>query len=83
MVRRFPILQNLATLSLGWAELMYVESQAIIGAMEDLMAIGVPALPVHDSLIVPASALDAASAILKAQYLGHAGIEPRLTVKHL
>lgn len=83
MIHRFPLLGDLARLRLGWAELMYVESEAMIGAMEALMSKGIPALPVHDSLIVPVSAREVASEVLKAMYLEHALIEPRLTHKHL
>ena len=39
-----------------WRDLMYLESQAIIGAMLTLMRDHqVPSLPVHDSLVVPGS----------------------------
>ena len=33
---------------------MYLESSAIVATLGDLMAKGIPALPVHDSVIVPA-----------------------------
>jgi hypothetical protein len=36
------------------ARLMYLESSAIVAALSDLMAQDIPALPVHDSIIVPA-----------------------------
>jgi hypothetical protein len=38
-----------------WARLMYLESSAIVTTLGDLMAKGIPALPVHDSVIVPAT----------------------------
>jgi hypothetical protein len=37
-----------------WAKLMNLESNAIVATLADLMAKGIPALPVHDSIIVPA-----------------------------
>jgi hypothetical protein len=37
-----------------WARLMYLESSAIVATLGELMAKGIPALPVHDSVIVPA-----------------------------
>ncbi|MGL9623685.1 hypothetical protein QRQ56_37605 [Bradyrhizobium sp. U531] len=41
---------------MSWADLMYLESQAILGAMLTLMRDHqVPSFPVHDSLIVPVS----------------------------
>lgn len=79
---RFPLLRNLASLGLGWAELMYIESEAMIGAMEVLMSNGIPSLPVHDSLIVPLSAEKIASETMVAMYVQHAHIEPRLSLKH-
>ena len=36
-----------------WAKLMKLESSAIVATLSDLMAKGIPALPVHDSIIVP------------------------------
>jgi hypothetical protein len=45
----------------GYGDLMYIESEAIIGAMLTLMRKHqVPSLPVHDSLIVPASKFNVA-----------------------
>jgi hypothetical protein len=37
-----------------WAKLMKLESSAIVATLSDLMAKGIPALPVHDSIIVAA-----------------------------
>jgi hypothetical protein len=37
-----------------WARLMYLESSAIVATLVDLMAKGIPALPVHDSILVAA-----------------------------
>jgi hypothetical protein len=37
-----------------WAKLHYLESSAIVATLTDLMAQGIPALPVHDSIIAPA-----------------------------
>ncbi|MGH6909389.1 MAG: hypothetical protein ACREEG_04310 [Phenylobacterium sp.] len=81
MQARFPILASLMTLGLGWADLMYVEAEAIIASLEELQAQGVPSLPVHDSLIVPASMEEKATKAIQAQYLRHAKIIPKVHVK--
>ena len=54
---------------------------AIIGrAMLDLVAAGVVVLPVHDSLVVPVSAVAAAQSALVDAFRALVGIVPRLTV---
>ncbi len=45
----------------GWADLMFIESEVMFGAMLNLMYIhDTPSLSVHDSLIVPASKVEEA-----------------------
>ena len=52
-----------------WADLMYWESVVMVSTMLDLMRDhGIPSLAVHDSLIVPQSAINAASTALKARF---------------
>jgi len=64
----------------GWADLMFVESKVIIATMQELMAKGVPSLPVHDSLIVQASKEALAADTLSNQFLAHTGFVPKLSV---
>ena len=45
------------------------------------MARGVPALPVHDSLIVPASQEDLTKELLIASYFQEARVRPGLSVE--
>ena len=52
----------------GWADLMFVESKVIIATMQELMAKGVPSMPVHDSLIVQASKEALAADTLSHQF---------------
>lgn len=50
----------------------------MVAALDELRRIGVPALPVHDSLIVPVSKAKLASRTLKAMYKHHLGFVPRI-----
>ena len=63
----------------GYGDLMYLESEAIIGAMLTLMRDHqVPSLPVHDSLIVPASRFKLAKEALVQNFRKQTGVVPRL-----
>ncbi|WP_271615226.1 hypothetical protein [Bradyrhizobium sp. CCBAU 51627] len=64
----------------GWADLMFVESEVIIATMQELMAKGVPSMPVHDSLIVQASKEALAVDTLSRQFETHTGAVPKLDV---
>lgn len=62
-----------------WRDLMYIESEAIIGAMLTLMRDHqVPSLPVHDSLIVPASKFNVAKGALIHHFREQTGVVPKL-----
>jgi hypothetical protein len=63
----------------GYGDLMYIESEAIIGAMLALMRDHqVPSLPVHDSLIVPSSKFFVAKGALVDHFRKQTGVVPRL-----
>lgn len=63
----------------GYGDLMYTESEAVIGAMLTLMRDHqVPSLPVHDSLIVPWSKFNVAKRVLADQFLKKTGVVPKL-----
>lgn len=67
ILRRYPLLRNLD--GLGWATLQFVESRILIETMLTLIREHrVPALPVHDSLIVPRSGLKHALPLLGAVF---------------
>jgi hypothetical protein len=59
VMQAFPLLRRIGEVvdgrERGWAELMYIESQAVLSTMIKLMHKRVPSLAVHDSLIVPVS----------------------------
>lgn len=64
-----------------WADLMYFESVVMVSTMVDLMRDhGIPSLAVHDSLIVPQSAISIAARALKARFRSVTGMEAQLTV---
>ena len=60
--------------------LMGLEARAMTAAMMNLMARGVLALPVHDSLIVTQSAVVLAKTALTAAFQSQLGVVPRLKV---
>jgi hypothetical protein len=63
----------------GYGDLMYIESEAIIGTMLTLMRDHqVPSLPVHDSLIVPDSKFYVAKGVLIDQFRKQTQVVPRL-----
>lgn len=59
---------------------MFIESQAMMGAMTELMGQGIPSLTVHDSLIVPVSKREVAEQALSGHYLKETGVVPVLKV---
>jgi hypothetical protein len=79
-VKLYPLLEKWGTEDFGWSDLMFIESQAMIGAMGELMSLGVPSLSVHDSLIVPASKQEIAEQTMSEHYLKETGTSPVLRV---
>ncbi len=49
MIDKFPLLARWNTLEETWADLMWLESEAIVATMLELMEKGVPTLPIHDA----------------------------------
>lgn len=70
----------------GWAAgqwLVQREAAIVARALGELAGSGIAALPVHDALLVPVPALDAARRALMAAFEGAVGIAPRLDVERL
>ncbi len=64
-----------------YGDLMFIESQVIIGTMLDLKRNhGVPSMPVHDSLIVPHTQRKLAEQLLREHFRRMTGVVPRLEV---
>jgi hypothetical protein len=62
----------------GWAELMFIESQAMCATTLELMDEQIPSLAVHDSIIVPLSMRHKATAVLTKWYKKFANATPVL-----
>src|SRR5262249_12048286 len=82
MLKTFPALKKLETLSEAWAHLQYREGQAVMGTMLILMREHrVPSYSMYDGIIVHRSKADIARATLKNVVKQVVGTEPRLTVE--
>jgi hypothetical protein len=77
MLETFPALEELGYNLTLWADLQFLEAEAVIGTMLLLMRThGVPSLSMHDGIIVPRSKADLAQSILKQQFRRVIGVEP-------
>lgn len=81
-LRNFPPLADWDSISYRWGDLQFVESEAILDAVYILATkFDVPALPVHDSLIVPESMVETAKEVLTDCFKRHIGFTPTLELK--
>lgn len=65
-----------------WADLQFLESSAVVDAVHKLgMEHGVPALPLHDALIVPKSKAALAEEVLSDCFQHHVGVRPGIKIK--
>lgn len=73
--------QPLRGVTHGWADLMWIESNGMLGTMLKLKREHqVPSLTVHDSLIVPASSAETAQTVLKDEFQRQRDISPLLKI---
>lgn len=83
ILKQLPILADWETNPIKWADLQYHESRVIIDAVHILaMEHNVPALPLHDSLIVPASKEELATQILRKSFNDKLKIVPNIETKN-
>lgn len=81
MVAKYPVLAQWGQVDIDWADLMFAESEAVIGSMIHLITVfQAPALPVHDSLLVPVSKIEHCIHSLTPSYMVHCNIRPHLKV---
>ena len=59
---------------------MHEESEAVIKTMSTLSSLGIPALPVHDSIIVPRSAAELATNVLVGTLEGKFGVPFKVSI---
>lgn len=83
MLAKYPVLHQWGQVNLDWGDLMFLESEAVIGAMIHLIKVyEIPTLPVHDSLLVPASRVGQCKNLLVDHYRYQCKIEPRDTIDY-
>jgi hypothetical protein len=82
MLAAFPALKQLKDHHDIWADLQFLEAEAVIGTMLVLMrSHGVPSLAMHDGILVPRSRVELAKKVLTEQFRKVVGVEPMLTVE--
>lgn len=78
---QYPVLREWGQDGITWADLMFIESRAMVGSMLELMEKhGRPSFGVHDSLIVAQRDLELACEVLKWHYKASCSIEPSLKI---
>lgn len=78
----FPDLAKWEHSELTWADLMYLESEAIYSTLETLAEAQITTLPVHDSLIVPIDHLHTVTEVLQREFQRVVGVACRLRISH-
>jgi hypothetical protein len=78
--KKYPVLSDWPNCGIRWSRLMYEESEGIIEVMRHLNNHNVPALPVHDSLIVPSSARELTEATFRTVFEHRFGVEFKFDV---
>lgn len=81
ILERIPLLADWAKSPYRWGDLQYLESEVIMRTVETLaFTHGVPCLPVHDSVIVPAANQALASKVLSDAFRLIVGVVPHMKV---
>lgn len=79
---KYPFLKKWAKCPVRWGDLHYIESCIIVKTMLRLAREhGIPAYPVHDSIIVPVSKAKVAEQVLRDVFKEEVGVYPALSVK--
>lgn len=82
VVMALPILKRWQDSDFTWADLQYRESLGLIATLEELaFRHGIPALPLHDSVIAPASKASLVARVMVQAFREHAGLVIRVKVK--
>lgn len=78
---RVPLLRSWDSLKCRWYDLQFMESQVLVSTILTLIADEVPALPIHDSIIVPDSKSLKAIEVLTDTFKDAFGTSPSLNLK--
>ncbi|MGO3928785.1 hypothetical protein NP284_10795 [Rhodopseudomonas pseudopalustris] len=82
VLKTFPALHKLGSPgSPTWADLQFAEATVLTRTLQMLMRRGIPALPVHDSLIIKASDAGEAARALYGQFAYTIGVLPIIKTK--
>jgi hypothetical protein len=82
VLETYPDLNRLTDDHDRWAELQFIESQAVIATMLYLKRThSVPSLSVYDALIAPSSKASLVHGVLSTHYEKVVGVKPILTIK--
>jgi len=82
LIRAYPFMADWPSSPVRWGRLQYEESCVILDTVEKLMIeYDCPALPVHDSIIVPQSMTNVAKKVLAECFYNRLGVVPALKVK--
>jgi hypothetical protein len=82
MEEKYPMLEQWSEQKLTWADLMFAESEIIIGTMMALMEKDKPSFCIHDSILVRRSDVELARQLLSDNYQAICGLHPRLSVTY-
>jgi hypothetical protein len=78
VLKRYKWLEGMSDSDIGWPKLQYIESIVMKNTVMELLGEGIPAYPVHDSVIVPASARVQAIDVLQRQFEIEVSVRPRI-----
>lgn len=82
VLKLLPVLCGWETSSIRWGDMQFAESESVIGAVHELATVhDIPALPVHDSIIVPVSTEALSKSVLSSHFKRQVGVEPALLTK--
>ena len=77
VLKRYKWLEGMSDNDIGWPKLQYIESTVMKNTVIELLGKGIPAYPVHDSVIVPESSKVQVIEILQRQFETEVGVRPR------
>ena len=78
VLKRYKWLEGMSANDIGWPKLQCIESTVMKNTVMELLGEGIPAYPVHDSVIVPASSRLQAIEVLQRQFEAEVGVRPRV-----